>query len=410
MNKKDLEKIDKKLITDRYNSVVISIAKNKELYLVGGYLRDLILKKRSNDRDYLIKDDIEDFVGLLKKILGGSIVKFSKGGIIRLALRNNITLDFQSLDEDLKENLSKRDFTINALAWSNNKGLLDYFNCVYDVKRRIIRCISEDNVKEDPLRIIRAYRFAGHINGKIERKTRVMLKNYKFLLGKVAGERITSEIFNLLNLKDSYKYLKMALDDGILSCIFYIDNNRLKNNIKGILKNERYFFNTLPKDIKVKLNKVYSQNLKYKGLLNLETIFRGNDTEDLDKNVLVLSNKLKNRIRKFLIGEKLLNLIDKNKRETIFDFFNKVEDAYLDVLIVNKRLDILSEHKYFRNSIKSKLVNEETIKVLENKYKGEELGKIIEKLRKKIYTREISTKKQMFNYVNNILHNIHYRS
>lgn len=402
--------INKKILNDAYNSIVLNLSKNSEIYLVGGFLRDLILNKKSNDRDYLLRNDINSFSILLKEKIGGTIIKFNKGNITRLALNNNITLDFQPLKENLKENLYKRDFTINSLAWSPDKGIIDYFNCIDDIQKRKIKCISEKNIKDDPLRIIRAYRFASHIRGKIERKTRNIIKKYKYLLKKVAIERITSEFFNLLNSDNPYIYLKMAYDDGILQYILHINNNNFKKNIKDILRIQKYLFNYKNNKLKLLLNKNYSQNLKYKGLLFLETLLKDLNCKNLNNINLLLSKKINKRLKEFNEGNIFLKNNNIKNKEKLFDFFIKSKEAALDLIIIYKKLYLIKELKKFNKCMKSKLLNNEIIEKLKQSYQGKILGNIINNIRKKIFTGNIKSKKQMLKYINNILHNIHYQT
>src|SRR4030042_2888561 len=225
-------KLKSKILADRYNSIIFEVGRGRDLYLVGGYLRDILRGIHPSDRDYIVSGDIRTFVKEIRKVIGGTIVKFKKGDMIRIALKDGLTFDFSIPMVILKEDLSKRDFTINAIAWSPEKAIIDPYNGVDDIKKKIIRSISKENLISDPLRMLRAYRFAAELNGSIKKGTRNSIKNMKKNIKKVSSERITLELFNLLNSKHSARYLKMALSDNLLTSVLLIPYKTLELNIK----------------------------------------------------------------------------------------------------------------------------------------------------------------------------------
>ena len=100
----------------------------------------------------------------------------------------------------LEEDLARRDFTINAMAWSPQRGLVDPFGGSGDIRRGLIRCVGtpERRFQEDALRILRALRFSSELRFAIEKETAAALRRQRELLGAVAAERVHSELTRLL--------------------------------------------------------------------------------------------------------------------------------------------------------------------------------------------------------------------
>lgn len=97
---------------------------------------------------------------------------------------------------DLKLDLMRRDFTINAMAYNHKAGIVDYFNGIDDIKNKTIRCVGDpnDRFSEDALRIMRAVRFAIRYGFEIERKTRNALRLHRMSLINISSERISQEL------------------------------------------------------------------------------------------------------------------------------------------------------------------------------------------------------------------------
>ncbi len=92
--------------------------------------------KISKDRDFIVADDIKSFTHEIRKFIGGTLIEFKKGETTRLVLKDGVTLDFSRPMGTLEEDLSKRDFTINAIAWSPDSGIIDPYKGIEDIKRK----------------------------------------------------------------------------------------------------------------------------------------------------------------------------------------------------------------------------------------------------------------------------------
>ena len=183
-------------------------------YVVGGSLRDLLLGRKTHDIDIStdampgqVKDIFKDYPVIETGIKHGTltliienipyeITTFRTEGLYS----DNRRPDRVSFTASLEEDLKRRDFTINALAYSAKSGLVDLFGGQADLNRRIIRAVG-DPVKrfsEDALRIMRALRFASVLGFNIEHDTKNAMTLYSHLLRRIAVERIFHELMNML--------------------------------------------------------------------------------------------------------------------------------------------------------------------------------------------------------------------
>jgi len=204
---------------------VIKLAKdtNTEVYVVGGYVRDFLLKKKTLDIDLVVSEKAESFAKkLAKKIDGKCFILHSDLQVYRVAVKNNPDIEYIDISlmqgKNIKEDLSRRDFTINALAVrienfdDIKKNIIDYFNGIKDLKNKEIKAVSKKAFVDDPLRMLRAFRFASEYNFKISKDTLSLIKKYSSKITTVAGERIKNELFRILNNKKSSQYIS-AIDD-----------------------------------------------------------------------------------------------------------------------------------------------------------------------------------------------------
>jgi len=122
---------------------------------------------------------------------------------------------------NLKEDLARRDFTINALAFNQEDGLIDYFGGIEDLENKIIRAVGEPNKRfqEDALRMLRAIRFAARLNFCIEEKTLEAIKLNSHLILNVSNERIRDELCKILVSNNTTKALRLLEETKLLEFI-----------------------------------------------------------------------------------------------------------------------------------------------------------------------------------------------
>ncbi|MCD8019926.1 MAG: CCA tRNA nucleotidyltransferase [Clostridiales bacterium] len=199
-----------------------------EAYVVGGCVRDSILGKSPCDWDITTSARPEQVKALFQKTIDTGIkhgtvtVMIGKDGYEVTTYR--IDGDYEdhrrpnevTFTKSLREDLMRRDFTINAMAYNEEEGLVDLFGGMDDLSRKIIRCVgqSEDRFGEDALRMLRAIRFAGQLDFQIEEKTKQAILSSKDNLRDVSAERIQMELLKLL-ISDHPEVLREAYVTGL---------------------------------------------------------------------------------------------------------------------------------------------------------------------------------------------------
>lgn len=199
-----------------------------EAYIVGGCVRDSILGITPSDWDITTSAKPEEVKALFRKTIDTGL----KHGTVTILLdqvgyevttyridgayedhRRPTEVTFTS---SLREDLMRRDFTINAMAYNDKDGLIDLFGGIHDLNEGIIRCVGhpEDRFDEDALRMLRAVRFAGQLNFQIEADTQKAILTKKDFLRDVSAERIQMELLKLM-ISDHPEYIRLAYETGL---------------------------------------------------------------------------------------------------------------------------------------------------------------------------------------------------
>ena len=185
-----------------------------EAYLVGGCVRDSILKRPVHDWDITtsatpdeMKKVFSDTKIIETGIKHGTLTILSVDGFYECttyridgAYSDGRHPDMVRFTKSLAEDLKCRDFTINAMAYNDKEGLIDLFGGELDLMNHVIRCVGnpEDRFKEDALRVMRALRFAAQLELDLEIKTKIAAFQMSDTLTKVSAERINSEFCKIL--------------------------------------------------------------------------------------------------------------------------------------------------------------------------------------------------------------------
>lgn len=386
----------RKFLSDRYNGVIFRKGRDRGIYLVGGYVRDALRGVRSQDRDFVISGDLMSFVREVRDAFGGTLVKFKKDNMIRLALPNGLTFDFSAPIGTTEEDLSGRDFTINALSWSPEGGITDMHHGIEDLARKRIRMISKGNLISDPLRLLRAYRFAAELGGSIEKRTRDAIKTLHNRIENVSPERITLELFHLLNSRRSSRYLLAALRDGVLADILSLSDKVLGGNIRAICKVEERLLEDLPGGIKALLDRIFSQNLTFKGLLCLEVLLQGNVGRA--RKVRMSSNIVK-RIQLTTRGVAELRKRRSLPKSDLFDIFVLLKDAVPDGLIISGLMHLFREYQKFRRVMKGRFLKSGDIMKIMEVGQGPLIGKSILALRRAEFEGIVKSKAEAMDFI-----------
>lgn len=345
-------------------------------YIVGGYIRKMLKGEESSDIDIVTAGDIKRLAKTIAREVQGTTVGFKKAGIIRV-VSNGLTIDLSVLRGSIHDDLSKRDFTINAIAWSPSEGLIDPFNGRGDIKRGILRAISEENLREDPLRLLRAYRFVAEEGLRIDPNTRAIIKRLKKAISLTARERITSELFKILISPHYIRALREALEDDLLRQIIPINKDRLSDNIKSLSRLDRFIESLKGSEgSDIPLEAEYSQGLTYRGLLRLERLLIGSK---LERNRLTLSRSIWKRLEAvteaFKVFFKKKGSLQNRK---LFDIFYELKEASIDFSILTGREKIFLEARRFLR-MKDLIPGDRIAEI--TGLRGEEIGALLKELR-----------------------------
>ncbi len=216
---------------------IIKYSPNIEVYCVGGIIRDLFLNRENFDKDLIVKGiDAKDYALNLSEKLDATFIPLDEtNNIYRLVLKDKKNfIDITNvLNNSIEDDLKRRDFTINSIAINlKTFEITDINYGLKDLKNKKIRMIEEKNFKEDPLRLLRAYRFQAVTDFDIDSKTEHTIKKYEDLIDKPAKERINYELMKLFNGEYTVKALLNMEKTGILYKILpiYLDVKKVPPN------------------------------------------------------------------------------------------------------------------------------------------------------------------------------------
>ena len=250
---------------------VLELLKNydEDIYLVGGAVRDYLLGKTTCDKDILVNNAESFAKEFARKNNATFITLDSENKIYRVVLRDKINyLDItEPIEGSLEKDLRRRDFTINAIAINlKTKEIIDINNGQEDIKNRVIRSISEDNLVDDPLRILRAFRFSATLGFEIEQGTLEQIKRHKDLILNPAKERVNYEILKLFQGEYTPQVLLMASDIIELLYPVFTDVKKVPKNTHhhlGLYEHSvetvnqiQQIYNTCSDEVKEHMNKV----------------------------------------------------------------------------------------------------------------------------------------------------------
>lgn len=203
-----------------------------EAYAVGGCVRDALLSRATRDWDIATNAKPEH----IQKVFPKSVYENQYGTVTVLSGGMEIQVTTYRVDEvysdkrhpndvrytaDIKEDLARRDFTVNAMALSEKGDIIDPFFGQKDIKDKIIRAVGDSDVRfgEDALRLMRAVRFAAELNFRIEEKTFEAIKKSASLIGFVSGERIRDELIKIIASDGAVNGIELLRETGLLKIV-----------------------------------------------------------------------------------------------------------------------------------------------------------------------------------------------
>ena len=192
-------------------------------YLVGGAVRDALLKRGSDylDLDFVLLDAVQIARKMASHYKAGFVLLDADRQIARVVFKQ-ATVDFaQQQGETLEEDLKRRDFTVNAIAYNPyTQEIIDPLLAYNDLQNRVMRMVSIANLQDDPLRLLRAYRQAAQLDFAIAPETQAAIRILAPLLSNIAPERVRVELNYLLNSPSGTPWLKTTWEDGLISIWF----------------------------------------------------------------------------------------------------------------------------------------------------------------------------------------------
>ena len=368
----------------KFNSAINVLEKfneaGYEAYFVGGCVRDYLLNDEFSDIDSTTNALPDEVKQIFKKsidtgIQHGTVTILINGDSFEVTTfrteddyidhRTPEKVEFVS---DLKEDLDRRDFTINAMALDSKGKLYDYHCGEKDLRNKIIKTVNNPNERffEDALRMLRAFRFSSKLGFEIEENTLKAIKNNAELIKFVSIERIVNEFRKLLTGKGNKRSLELLLDSKLNNYIPFLDeiskiidfsNYTFCQSLYILSKINDISFEKL-KELKlsnkeIKQVKIYEKiNKDFISNIPLEIILYNYDIEDVTfiasyskyydmKDI----EKIKLPIESFndiaITSMEIISIIDKPAGPWIKEIIKKLEEDIILYKIDNTRKDIL---------------------------------------------------------------------
>ena len=368
----------------KFNSAINVLEKfneaGYEAYFVGGCVRDYLLNDEFSDID-ITTNALPDEV---KQIFRKSIDTGIQHGTVTILVNgdNFEVTTFRTEDDyidhrtpekvefvsDLKEDLDRRDFTINAMALDSNGKLYDYHCGERDLRNKVIKTVNNPNERffEDALRMLRSFRFSSKLGFEIEENTLKAIKNNAELIKFVSIERIVNEFRKLLTGRGNKRSLELLLDSKLNNYIPFLDeiskiidfsNYTFCQSLYILSKINDISFEKL-KELKlsnkeIKQIKIYEKiNEDFSSNVPLEIILYNYDVNDVtfiasysnycDKEDI---EKIKLPIKSFndiaITSMEIISIIDKPAGPWIKEIIKKLEEDIILYKIDNTKKDIL---------------------------------------------------------------------
>ena len=378
------------VIPDNAQKIIETLTTNgHEAYIVGGCVRDALLGRVAYDYDITTSAFPEEIKELFERtvdtgISHGTVTVISDGIPYEVTTfridgeyhdsRHPVSVSFT---KNVEYDLARRDFTVNAMCYNHESGIIDVFGGIEDLEKRIIRAVGDPELRfsEDALRVFRAIRFAATLGFKIEENTKKAIHKYKEKLKSISAERINTEWQKLLSGEYAYEVIEEYKD--VISA--YI------SELKDLNMPDRVKFNKLtPKERQIAL---FAKSGGAKSMASgLERLKSDNKTKEFSLSVI-----------------ENLTLCDSMSDAELKMYLQGISDeGALSAALICYALGLCSEDIYSKLSL---LIESNTPRrisdlaiggrqLLEAGYVGEEIGRMLNRLLVMVAKGEIENDKQ----------------
>jgi poly(A) polymerase len=211
---------------------ILDLARSESirLYIVGGTVRDIILGRKIYDVDFAMSGDAISFAKKLAELTKAKAIILDEihNSARVIYNRGEFYMDFSAIrGEDIIADLGVRDLTINAIGFdfeqlleSNEVVLMDPCNGLSDLNDKLIKFTSAQVIIDDPIRMLRALRFSASLDFTIPDQILSSIQIFSYLINSVAVERTRDELYKILNVHNSIKYIRLMDKVGLLDYIF----------------------------------------------------------------------------------------------------------------------------------------------------------------------------------------------
>ena len=465
-----MKKITEKIKEDEIINLIKKYSQNANIYLVGGAVRDFYSGDKNFDKDLIVdKINPKKFAkNLAEKIDATFISLDEENKIYRLISQDKLNcIDIAGiLGENLEDDLKRRDLTINSIAVNlKTYKIIDFNNGIKDLKEKKIRHISEQNFIDDPLRLLRIYRFQSLLGFEIDKKLSEIVKTHAPKIKSSSVERVNYEFLKLFSGKFSDPALKNMNKTGLLAEILPIMQEVKKvpsnlhhhldlfNHSIEVVKQIQLIYEKSSKEIKEHLEKIdfggetRLTHLKFAGFLHdigkpqTWTIEKTTQRHRFIKHDDIGSKMSIELLKKLKFSKKQIDYISKLIKNHIYPshvvsapevndktymrFIRKMGNDVIDIIIlamsdrlsargvaitdeiVKNNLDNLQALLNFYIEVKDtikplpKLLSGNEIMEMLNIKPSRELGEIINALKEAQLSGEILTKKEAVKFVKN---------
>lgn len=215
-------------------AVISDLARRRglEVFVVGGTVRDWLRGLKAKDLDLAVRQGALSFARQLARAMGGTFVLLDQEEGVARVVRDRYVIDVADFRDDagrISEDLLKRDFTMNAMALPFDErlrqgrettSLIDPAGGRADLEEGVIRALAENSFLDDPLRLLRAYRFLAETGFAIEPRTGGFIERHSGLIGRVSAERVAYELNIIMESGRSRQALEAMAGTGLFAAVF----------------------------------------------------------------------------------------------------------------------------------------------------------------------------------------------